>query len=153
MGDSNRMRQIIVNLVGNAIKFTSQGEIGVNLRLDHDHGIEQIHGVVSDTGIGIPPDKLSAVFEAFRQTDSSTTRRKFGGTGLGLNITLQLVELMGGRIWVESELGKGSQFHFIIPLDRRSRSVRYHGTAVACRTTRNRACHSAQMHNARAAVC
>ncbi len=117
LGDPNRMRQIIVNLVGNAIKFTSQGEIGVDLRLSHDHGIEQIHGVVSDTGIGIPPDKLSAVFEAFRQTDSSTTRR-FGGTGLGLNITLQLVELMGGRIWVESELGKGSQFHFIIPLER-----------------------------------
>lgn len=75
-----------------------------------------IHGVVRDTGIGIPKDKLATVFEAFRQTDSSTTR-KFGGTGLGLSISTQLVDLMGGRMWAESELGQGSEFHFVIPLE------------------------------------
>ena len=111
------MRQIIVNLVGNAIKFTADGEIAVDLSLesrDGERGV--IHGFVRDTGIGIPPDKLATVFEAFRQTDSSTTR-KYGGTGLGLNISVQLVELMGGRMWVESEVGQGSEFHFTIPLD------------------------------------
>ncbi len=117
LGDPNRVRQIIVNLVGNAVKFTSQGEVVVDVRLEsRGQGRVVIHGVVRDTGIGIPRDKLASVFEAFRQTDSSTTRR-FGGTGLGLNISLQLVELMGGRMWVESELGKGSEFHFSIPLE------------------------------------
>ena len=75
-----------------------------------------IHGVVRDTGIGIPADKLATVFEAFRQTDSSTTRR-FGGTGLGLSISTHLVQMMGGRIWVESDLGQGSEFHFTMPLE------------------------------------
>jgi len=117
LGDPNRLRQIIVNLVGNAVKFTTQGEVVVDLSLQSGadrQGI--IHGVVRDTGVGIPADKLTTVFEAFRQSDSSTTRR-FGGTGLGLNISLQLVELMGGRMWVESELGQGSEFHFSIPLE------------------------------------
>jgi signal transduction histidine kinase/CheY-like chemotaxis protein/tetratricopeptide (TPR) repeat protein len=117
LGDPNRVRQIIVNLVGNAVKFTSQGEIVVDLSLESRAGQQgTIHGVVRDTGIGIPRDKLDTVFEAFRQTDSSTTR-KFGGTGLGLSISVQLVELMGGRMWVESELGVGSEFHFLIPLE------------------------------------
>jgi signal transduction histidine kinase/DNA-binding response OmpR family regulator/tetratricopeptide (TPR) repeat protein len=117
LGDPNRVRQIIVNLVGNAVKFTAQGEIVVDLCLESRSGQQGIvHGVVQDTGIGIARDKLASVFEAFRQTDSATTR-KFGGTGLGLNISVQLVELMGGRMWVESELGKGSQFHFTIPLE------------------------------------
>lgn len=117
LGDPNRVRQIIVNLVGNAVKFTTQGEIVVDLGLESCAGQQgMIHGVVRDTGIGIPQEKLSTVFEAFRQTDSSTTRR-FGGTGLGLSISVQLVELMGGRMWVESELGKGSEFHFVIPLE------------------------------------
>ena len=116
LGDPSRVRQIIVNLVGNAVKFTSQGEIFVDLSLESRDGHQaMIHGVVKDTGIGIPQDKLATVFEAFRQTDSSTTRR-FGGTGLGLSISVQLVELMQGRLWVESELGKGSEFHFLIPL-------------------------------------
>jgi signal transduction histidine kinase/DNA-binding response OmpR family regulator len=117
IGDPNRLRQIIVNLVGNAVKFTSQGEVVVDLSLEsgaNPRGV--LHGVVRDTGVGIPREKLATVFEAFRQTDSSTTRR-FGGTGLGLNISLQLVELMGGRMWVESELGHGSEFHFSIPLE------------------------------------
>ncbi|MGD9645808.1 MAG: ATP-binding protein [Pirellulales bacterium] len=116
LGDPNRVRQIIVNLIGNAVKFTSQGEIVVDLsRADGAEG-HGIHGVVRDTGVGIPQDKLATIFEAFRQTDSSTTRR-FGGTGLGLNISLQFVELMGGKIWVESQEGHGTQFHFVIPLE------------------------------------
>ena len=116
IGDPNRVRQIIVNLVGNAVKFTSEGEVVVDLSMESGSGGNGVlHGIVRDTGVGIPPDKLTTVFEAFRQTDSSTTRR-FGGTGLGLNISLQLVELMGGRMWVESELGKGSEFHFSVPL-------------------------------------
>lgn len=117
VGDPNRLRQIIVNLVGNAVKFTSQGEIVVDIGLQSTPDQQPvIHGVVRDTGIGIPSDKLASVFEAFRQADSSTTRR-FGGTGLGLSISVQLVELMGGRMWAESELGKGSEFHFSIPLE------------------------------------
>jgi two-component system sensor kinase len=116
LGDPNRVRQIIVNLIGNAVKFTSQGEIAVDLSHVVEGDRDCLHGVVRDTGIGIPQDKLATIFEAFRQTDSSTTRR-FGGTGLGLNISLQFVELMGGRIWVESELGRGTEFHFVIPLE------------------------------------
>ena len=117
LGDPNRIRQIIVNLLGNAIKFTAHGEVLVDLCLEsRDNQKAVIHGVVQDTGIGIAKDKLGTVFEAFRQSDSSTTR-KFGGTGLGLSISVQLVELMHGRIWVESELGVGTGFHFEIPLE------------------------------------
>jgi two-component system sensor kinase len=116
-GDPNRVRQIIVNLLGNAIKFTSEGEVAVDLWLaSRNEGQAVIHGVVQDTGIGIAKDKLSTVFEAFRQSDSSTTR-KFGGTGLGLSISVQLVELMQGRIWAESELGEGTGFHFTVAFD------------------------------------
>ena len=116
LGDPNRVRQIIVNLIGNAVKFTSHGEIAVDLSHTVEADRNCLHGVVRDTGIGIPQDKLATIFEAFRQTDSSTTRR-FGGTGLGLNISLQFVELMGGRIWAESEVGRGTEFHFVIPLE------------------------------------
>jgi two-component system sensor kinase len=123
LGDPNRVRQIMVNLVGNAIKFTSRGEVVVDLFLDNPSNQKPlVHGVVRDTGIGIPADKLTTIFEAFRQTDSSTTR-KFGGTGLGLNISLQLVELMGGKMWVESALDKGSAFHFTIPLELKADSM------------------------------
>ncbi len=116
MGDPGRIRQIIVNLVGNAVKFTSDGEIYVNVWLERqDADLLAIHFMVQDTGIGIPEDKIDCIFEAFRQSDSSTTRR-FGGTGLGLAISSQIVELMAGRIWVESQLGHGSQFHFVLPL-------------------------------------
>jgi two-component system sensor kinase len=117
IGDPSRLRQIIVNLVGNAIKFTERGEIFVNVwpesRTDRQ---AVLHVAVRDTGIGIPADKQSCIFEAFRQSDSSMTRR-FGGTGLGLAISAQLVSLMGGRIWVESEDGSGSTFHFLVPVD------------------------------------
>jgi PAS domain S-box-containing protein len=113
-GDSTRLSQMILNLVSNAIKFTSDGQVAVSLQVDERQGDDLLlHFIVADTGIGIPKDKQQAIFESFTQADASTTR-KFGGTGLGLTITARLAALMGGRIWVESELGKGSEFHFII---------------------------------------
>ena len=112
VGDPGRLQQVVVNLVGNAIKFTERGEIVVLVEADPLPGTEtMIHVSVRDTGIGIPPDRTRAIFDLFSQADSSTTRR-FGGTGLGLTISEQLVKLMGGAIWVESEVGKGSTFHF-----------------------------------------
>ena len=112
VGDLNRLRQIIINLVGNAIKFTAQGQVGLRISLDSQtpHDL-QLHFVVTDTGMGIAEEKQQLIFEAFSQADGSTARR-FGGTGLGLSISTQLVALMGGKIWVESALGRGSQFHF-----------------------------------------
>ncbi len=115
VGDPGRIRQVVVNLVGNAVKFTSDGEVYVNVWPERIGGDWGVHFVVQDTGIGISEDKIGCIFEAFRQSDSSTTRR-FGGTGLGLTISAQLVELMCGRIWVESQVGQGSQFHFVLPL-------------------------------------
>ncbi|MBI1788335.1 MAG: response regulator [Acidobacteria bacterium] len=109
IGDSSRLRQILVNLAGNSIKFTSQGEVRV--QVEGEGG--ELHFVVADTGIGIPKDRQRQVFEAFTQADGSTTRQ-YGGTGLGLAISSRLVHLMGGRIWVESEPGQGSRFHFTV---------------------------------------
>jgi signal transduction histidine kinase/DNA-binding response OmpR family regulator len=112
VGDPSRLRQILVNLLGNSLKFTERGEI--NLRVQVGPGKEEsqcLHFSVEDTGIGIPVEKQAHIFEAFTQVDGSTARR-FGGTGLGLTISRQLVEMMGGRIWVESTPGKGSTFHF-----------------------------------------
>lgn len=112
-GDPGRLRQVIVNLVGNAIKFTKEGGITLDVETQ-DVGQDDmvlLHFAVTDTGIGVPADKQALIFEAFTQADGSTTRR-FGGTGLGLTISAQLVGLMGGEIWVESEEGKGSKFHF-----------------------------------------
>jgi PAS domain S-box-containing protein len=112
IGDPTRLRQIIVNLVGNAIKFTKKGSIIVDAELEASAGEEvRLHISVSDTGMGIPLEKQNIIFESFAQVDGSTTRH-FGETGLGLTISRQLVELMGGHIWVESEVGRGSTFHF-----------------------------------------
>ncbi len=118
LGDPGRLRQIIINLVGNAIKFTEHGEIVLRVRVDPDaQGIDKIQFTVSDTGIGIPAAKLSSIFEAFSQEDSSITRR-YGGTGLGLSISARLVEALGGQMSVDSELGRGSEFHFSMRLER-----------------------------------
>src|SRR5271157_2521851 len=112
VGDPSRLRQIIVNLIGNAIKFTEQGEVALKVALDSSISNElRLHFVVSDTGVGIASEKQKLIFEAFSQAEGSTARR-FGGTGLGLTISSRLVEMMGGRIWVESALGQGSSFHF-----------------------------------------
>ncbi len=112
LGDALRLRQILINLVGNAIKFTQSGEIRMRVDVASQvPGEACLHFAVIDTGIGIPRDKLELVFEAFAQADGSSARR-FGGTGLGLSISARLVELMGGDIWVESEVGRGSAFRF-----------------------------------------
>jgi signal transduction histidine kinase/DNA-binding response OmpR family regulator len=126
LGDPGRLRQIVINLVGNSIKFTAQGEVAVQVALDPGAATEagvMLHFRVADTGIGIPADKQTAVFEAFEQADASTTRR-FGGTGLGLAISRRLVELMGGRLWLESPRadlgadapGPGCAFHFTVAM-------------------------------------
>jgi PAS domain S-box-containing protein len=135
IGDPHRLRQIVVNLVGNAIKFTHEGEVvvevenavdsyqltvdslrtGPHCQLSTDNC--QLHFAVRDTGIGIPVEKQKLIFEAFSQADASTTR-EYGGTGLGLTISLQLVRMMGGRLWLESEVGKGTTFHFTARLER-----------------------------------
>lgn len=114
VGDVTRLRQILVNLIGNAIKFTALGEVIVHVSLPEEEShIGLLHFCVKDTGIGIPVDKRERLFKSFSQVDNSTTRQ-YGGTGLGLAICRRLAELMGGRIWVESELGLGSAFRFTV---------------------------------------
>jgi signal transduction histidine kinase/CheY-like chemotaxis protein len=112
VGDLTRLRQVLINLIGNAIKFTERGEVGLRIAVDSrtPDGV-RLHFVVADTGVGVAPEKQKLIFDAFSQADGSTAR-KFGGTGLGLTISSRLVELMGGTIWVESALGRGSFFHF-----------------------------------------
>ena len=113
-GDPSRLRQIVLNLVNNAIKFTERGEVVLNVEQEsHDEKNTELHFRVVDTGIGIPAEKQTLLFQAFTQADTSINR-KFGGTGLGLAICARLVSLMGGRIWVESAEGAGSTFHFIV---------------------------------------
>ena len=114
LGDANRLRQVLVNLLGNAVKFTDNGEVLLRVEQKRHGAAElELHFVVEDTGIGIAADKLQLIFDAFTQADGSMTRN-CGGTGLGLAIAKRLTELMRGKIWVESQPGKGSRFHFTI---------------------------------------
>ena len=112
--DDGRLRQILINLIGNAIKFTEKGSVTVALKVAAASGRRMLHVVVSDTGIGISPEKLDRVFEPFSQADAATTR-DFGGTGLGLAISRLLARQMGGDITASSELGKGSTFTLVVP--------------------------------------
>ncbi|MDP2434052.1 MAG: ATP-binding protein, partial [Pseudomonadota bacterium] len=115
--DPGRVRQVLVNLLGNAIKFTDAGDIGLSVDRVGCEQPDCLHLCVADEGIGIAQEKLGSIFDAFTQADGSITR-KYGGTGLGLTISSKLVGLMGGRIWVESELGQGTRFHFLLPCTR-----------------------------------
>jgi len=110
-GDAGRLTQCLMNLAGNSLKFTKQGK--VEIAVAQENGT--LRYSVSDTGIGIPPDKIGSLFTEFKQTDA-TIASEYGGTGLGLSITKKFIEMHGGRIWVESELGSGSSFFFEIPL-------------------------------------
>jgi two-component system, sensor histidine kinase and response regulator len=115
-GDSTRIRQVVINLVGNAIKFTEAGEVALKIQtIQTQSGDRLLHFTVCDTGIGIPPEKRKSIFDPFSQADASTTR-KYGGTGLGLSISVRLVQMMSGNMWVESESGHGTEFHFTLPL-------------------------------------
>jgi PAS domain S-box-containing protein len=117
-GDPGRLRQILTNLASNAMKFTPRGEVRMEISLeDYDTSSVQIRFSVKDTGIGIPPEKMALLFEKFSQVDASNTRR-YGGTGLGLAISRQLVEIMGGTMGAESHVGKGSEFWFMVPLEK-----------------------------------
>ena len=115
VGDTTRLRQVLLNLVGNAIKFTEAGEVALTILLEEESSDDaMLRFSVRDTGIGIAGDKQDKLFQVFEQADSSTTR-KYGGTGLGLAISKRIVELMGGKMWLESSLGAGSTFHFVVP--------------------------------------
>lgn len=123
-GDAGRLKQIFFNIVGNAIKFTEAGEVTIQVRHEETMGGDVLlHFKVTDTGIGIPADKITSIFETFSQADNSVTR-KYGGTGLGLSISSRLVELMQGSIWVESEIGRGSTFNFSVRMKKSTESSR-----------------------------
>jgi PAS domain S-box-containing protein len=117
LGDPVRLKQVLLNLIGNAVKFTQHGQVSVRVQLERiQDGKAGLKFSVTDTGIGIPIEKQQVIFEAFSQADASTTR-KFGGTGLGLTICARIIQVMGGNIWVESDMGKGSTFHFTAVLE------------------------------------
>lgn len=116
MGDASRLRQILINLIGNAIKFTDKGVVTTSVKAEEINSKPHLHFVVSDTGVGIDQDRFEKIFKSFEQAYSDTSR-KYGGTGLGLSISKKLVELHQGAIWVESDKGKGSQFHFTLPYE------------------------------------
>jgi two-component system, sensor histidine kinase and response regulator len=128
-GDSGRLRQVVINLVGNAIKFTAEGEVALKVAIEAaDVNHHMLHFTVTDTGIGIAPEKQASIFKPFSQADTSTTR-KYGGTGLGLTISMRFVQMMGGRMWVESAPGKGTRFHFTVSLEIAKEPVRAEGVA------------------------
>ena len=117
VGDPSRLQQVLFNLVGNAIKFTEEGEVVVQVRAQESTGQQVTLGFeIADTGIGVPPDKQKPIFQEFVQADASTTRR-YGGTGLGLAIASRLVAAMGGKLSLESEVGRGSTFRFSLPFE------------------------------------
>ncbi len=121
--DPTRIRQVLLNLMSNAVKFTHEGEIEMFIKIEEESGTKlKLHTTVRDTGIGIPADKLEMVFEVFQQVDGSITR-KYGGSGLGLAICKQIARLMNGEVWVESKLGKGSTFHFIAWVDKSEKAL------------------------------
>jgi PAS domain S-box-containing protein len=121
--DAGRIRQVLVNLLGNAVKFTHSGEIELRIEIEEEKGDQlKLHITVTDTGIGISKDKLNIIFGLFQQADGSTTRR-YGGTGLGLAISKQIAKLLRGDIWVESEVGKGSTFHFTAWVEKSKKSI------------------------------
>ena len=129
-GDPVRFRQIVLNLVGNAVKFTDDGEVIITVDINRQDGdFVELHFAVRDTGVGIPPEKQQIIFSPFDQADGSTTRR-FGGTGLGLAVSSQLVSLMGGRIWVDSVINQGSTFHFVIPFTALLKEKKEHALAL-----------------------
>ena len=139
LGDVVRLRQILVNLLGNAVKFTAAGEVAlaVSGRVGED-GRGRIAFAVRDTGPGIPPEQRQRIFESFSQVDASISR-KYGGTGLGLAISKSLAEQMGGALWVESELGRGSTFHFTILAEAAEQSAAQ-AAGPAVRASRRRIC-------------
>ena len=147
-GDPTRLRQVILNLVGNSIKFTKTGEVTVAVEPESlEEQPETLRFTVKDTGVGIPAEQQQAIFSAFTQADSSTTR-KFGGTGLGLTISRRLVEMLGGRIWVESQPGQGSTFHFTARFALAKENAERAGTSVAARETgRSARGHSQAVHS------
>jgi signal transduction histidine kinase/CheY-like chemotaxis protein len=138
IGDPGRLRQVMVNLVGNAIKFCAQGEVAIDVQIEPQTGVQDpgndatvvLHVAVRDTGIGIPEAKQQLIFEPFTQSDGSTTRQ-YGGTGLGLTISKQLIELMGGEIWIESVAGQGSTFHFTARFDVQAEATDPHAPVTA----------------------
>jgi PAS domain S-box-containing protein len=135
-GDANRLRQVVVNLVGNAIKFTHAGEVAVTVQVDAEDGDDRVlHFAGSDTGIGIAPDKREWIFQPFAQEDASSTR-EYGGTGLGLTISTRIVTMMGGKIWVDSDTGKGTAFHFTVRLTIADSQAAAAGAAVPPDTLR-----------------